>query len=312
MQGEIEAVPRAQGVEVGFNIPGADKPDQKIVEARLYYAYIPLTGLPECPPCPPRLTKFHVFDMTRQLEGLEGGRFSYLDSAAPMNMQAVYQVVITDAAGRSSRPSGLLRAYRVVPPATPGKFGALGGEGQVVVTWEAVDKLADGSKPMDPVAYLVFRKGPDGERQLNQRPLSTPPLVDKTIMEGHTYSYRAIAVRLVRGTEVQGEPTAWVAASTRKEKKFPPPSGLVGVSQAEGVYLRFTPSPMQETVGYFVERQEKKGGAWKRLNPQPWLENTFVDKEVQTGAVYLYRVLAVDEAGELSPPTSLVEIRHQP
>jgi fibronectin type 3 domain-containing protein len=86
----------------------------------------------------------------------------------------------------------------------------------------------------------------------------------------------------------------------------------VGVSQEGGVYLRFTPGPMQDTAGYFIERQDKKGGAWSRLNAKVWLENTFVDKDVQVGASYLYRVVAVDEEGQLSQPCPAVEIKHQP
>ncbi len=312
MPGSLEATPVSRGVEVSFWVPAADKPDQRIVEATLYYGYIPVAGLPECPPCPPRLTKFHVFDVTKHLEGLEGGRFAYLDTAAPLDMQAVYQVIITDAAGRSSNPSGLAHAFRVTPPATPTGLTAQAKQGQIELTWKPVEKLADGAKPMDPVAYLVFRKGPDGERQLTQRPLSAPPLVDKTIMEGQTYSYRVTAVRLVRGTEVAGESTAWLSTSTRQQKTIEPPSGLAGVSQADGVYLRFTPSPTQDTAGYYIERQDKKGGPWSRLNAQPWPENTFVDKDVQKGGIYLYRVSAVDDAGQASPPTTAMEIRHQP
>jgi fibronectin type 3 domain-containing protein len=312
MQEPLEASPVAGGVEVGIWIPGVDKPDQRIVEARLYYAYIPVTGVEDCPPCPPRLTKYLEFDLTKHLEGLEGGYFKYLDTQAPFNKQAVYNVVLTDAAGRQSTPSPLVRAYRVTPPATPKGFSVQPREGMAHLTWKPVEALADGSKLMESVQYLVDRKGPDGERRLTQRHMSAPPLEDKTVMAGQTYSYRVVPLRSIRNTQVLGEPTPWVSTALREDKVLEPPSGLVGVSQAGGIYLRFTPSPTQDTAGYFIERQDKKGGGWSRLNAKPWLENTFVDKDVQVGAVYLYRVTAVDEAGQTSQPCPTTEIRHQP
>lgn len=308
----MEAVPTPGGVAVSFWVPGADKPDQRIVEARLFYAYIPVTGLEDCPPCPPRLTKYHDLDLTRHLEGLEGGLFRFLDTQAPFNRQAVYQVILTDAAGRESTPSPLARAYRVTPPAMPTGLTARMTETLVSLTWRPVNSLADGSPATEPVLYIVNRKGPDGERQLNQRPMSTPPLDDKTVMAGQTYSYQVVAMRQINNSRVMGEPTPWVSATLREDKVIVPPSGLAGVSQAGGVYLRFTPSPMQDTAGYFVERQDKKGGAWSRLNVKVWRENTFVDKDVQVGASYLYRVTAVDETGQQSEPSQAVEIKHQP
>jgi hypothetical protein len=312
MHEAVEAAPVPGGVEVGIWVPGADKLDQRIVEARLYYAYIPVAGLEDCPPCPPRLTKYHDFDLTKQLQGLDGGYFKYMDAQAPFNMQAVYQVVLTDAAGRQSTPSALARAYRVTPPATPAGFTAQIRGDMAYITWKPVEALADGSKLVEPVQYIIHRKGPDGERQLNQRPMSAPPLEDKTVMAGQTYSYRVVAMRSIRNTQVLGVPTPWVSASLREDKIAQPPSGLVGVSGGGGIYLRFTPSPMQDTVGYFIERQDKKGGGWSRLNAKPWQENTFVDKDVQVGSTYLYRVSAVDEAGQLSQPCPTVEIKHQP
>lgn len=312
MHEPVEAVPMPGGVEVSFQVPGADKPDQRIVEARLFYAYIPVTGLEDCPPCPPRLTKHLDFDLTRQLDGLEGGLFKYMDTQVPLNRQAVYQVVLTDAAGRQSKPSPLARAYRVTPPAAPTGLTATMKGAQVSLAWQPVNTLSDGSKAMEPLYYVVHRKGPDGERQLNQRPMSAPPLEDKTVMSGQTYSYKVVALRQIMNTQVMGEATPWVSATPRVDKVVQPPSGLVGVSQAGGVYLRFTPSPMQDTAGYFIERQDKKGGGWSRLNAKPWLENTFVDKDVQVGATYVYRVTAVDEAGQVSQPCPAAEIKHQP
>jgi hypothetical protein len=306
------AVAMPDSVAVSFQVPGADKPDQRIVGARLFYAYIPVTGLEGCPLCLPRLTKYLDLDLPRHLDGLEGGLFQYMDVQAPFNKQAVYQVVLTDAAGRQSVPSPLVRAYRGTPPALPTGLTASRKGAQVSLAWRPVEKLVDGSNAMELLYYLIYRKGPDGERQLNQLPMSAPPLEDKTVASGQTYSYRVLALRKVMNTWVMGESTPWVSATSCKEKAVAPPGGLVGVSQAGSIYLRFTPSPMQDIAGYLIERQDKKGRVWSRLNAKPWLDNTFVDKDVQAGAIYIYRVTAVDEAGQLSQPCPAVEIRHQP
>ncbi len=306
---EISAVAMEGGVQVSFWVPKTDVPSRRLVEATVFRGYLPLDGDEACPPCPPRLTKRTVFDLTKHLENMDGGRFSFLDTDAPQGRQAVYQVVVKDAAGRESNPSYYVRAYRVSPPAVPQGVKAQMLQSEALISWQPVEASINGQPLPEPAGYIIWRKGPEGVKRLSERSQTSTSLTDKTVMAGQTYAYQVAAVRRLQNTEIPGQPSAWLLAGSRDVPGLKPPSDLAGVFQGDGVYLRFTPSPDQDTKGYFIERASKKEGPFLRLNPKAWLENTYVDKTTAPG-VYYYRVLAVDDHGVLSPASNWAEVRH--
>lgn len=310
--GDFKARAVAGGVEVTFSVPGADRPEQQITEANLYYGYLPVTGDPDCPPCPPRLREYRQLDLRQQLKEGEGGRFTFLDRGAPMDKMAVYQVRLVDARGRVGQLSGYARAVRAEAPAAPVGLKVRQGDAQVALDWPPVTRLAGGGAAGQGIGYIVYRQGPDGERALNERPLSLPGLTDKSVTPGQSYQYRVAAVREVSGYAIEGAPGAWVSGTPLDQTAPSPPGGLVGASFNDGIYLRFTPSPERDTKGYFVERAAAKAGPFKRLHAQAIIDNTYVDKDVKLGSIYWYRVVAMDESGNPSPPSAAVEVKQQP
>ena len=120
--GNVTVKPVAAGMEVSFDVPSAPTPARAIEEIRLYYGYLPLTGDPACPPCPPHLRKFHHFTLPAkpakkgQASAREGGRFVYVDRGAPVDREALYQVMLIDASGRKSDTS---RSWPACPACCP-------------------------------------------------------------------------------------------------------------------------------------------------------------------------------------------------
>ncbi len=313
----VDLKPVADGVQVSFNVPSAPTPARAVEEIRLYYGYLPLTGDPACPPCPPRLRKYHRFDLQAKTKGkgkpdpMEGGRFMYLDRGAPLNQEAVYQVMFIDASGRKSQLSALARLARLQPAAAPINLTAAPGDTSVTLAWDEVKLSADGKTLTDMAGYIVMRKGPDGAKQLNERPLSKPALIDKTVVNGKEYSYRVHAVRGFKGQNLPGQGSAWIAATPRDQKPPAPPTDLAAASAADGIYLRFTPSTSGDTAGYHLYRKGKTG-PWVKINQELLVENVYVDKGVKPEQQYYYRIQAVDEAGNASDFSEVLDIVHLP
>ncbi|MCB2226543.1 MAG: hypothetical protein KQH53_07680 [Desulfarculaceae bacterium] len=315
--GNIEVKPVAEGMQVSFSVPGAPTPARAVEEIRLYYGYLPLTGDPACPPCPPNLRKYHRFDLPAkpqkkgQASAQEGGRFVYLDRSAPVNQEALYQVVLIDAAGRASGRSPLVRMPRLLPAAAPASLSAAPGDGQVVLAWDEVKLSADGKTLTDIAGYIVMRKGPDGTKQLNERPLTKPALTDKTVTNGAQYSYRVHAVRGYKDKNLPGVGSAWAQVKPTDKTPPAPPSDLAAASAKEGIYLRFTPSASADVAGYYVYRKGKTG-PWTKVNESLLVENVYVDKGVKPEKAYYYRITTVDEAGNESQFSEVLDIVHLP
>jgi hypothetical protein len=225
-------------------------------------------------------------------------------------------VVLIDTWGRVSIPSNLARTPRVQPAMAPAGLKAKPGDGFVELIWEGAEvdseKLAE-AKELDMLAgYVILRKAPEGEMQLNTSPLLTPSFKDSSVENGKAYAYQVAQVRKIKGRNVTGARSAWVQAAPKDQTPPGAPSGLAGAPAKDGLYLRFTPSPSQDTAGYLVFRKDKKGGDFKKMTPMPLKENTFIDVEVTPRAVYIYKVQAVDESGNLSKFSEEMEIEYVP
>ena len=63
---------------------------------------------------------------------------------------------------------------------------------------------AKGEKLSDISGYVVVRKGPEGTKQLNERPLTMAMLKDQTVVNGKQYAYQIFATRSFRDQHLPG------------------------------------------------------------------------------------------------------------
>ncbi len=299
----------SEGMALTFNVPLSQEPRSKIRQVRLYYGYFPLVEKEECPPCALRLAESRDIDLQTAPSLQKGAVVTYLDREVPNNVLAGYQVVLIDGAGRSSQRSNTAKAVRVTPAAAPAQVQVLSGDRKVELSWSKVTTLDDGKAARDIAGYRVTRRGPKGTKVLNLRPLKTPNLVDKTVENGVVYFYQVQAVRRTSVGDAPGVATAWKQANPRDLVPPKAISDLVAVRQGGQVYLRWAPSPDQDITGYYILRSDGLAGAFKRLNALPVKENVYVDKGVSARAVYRYKVIPVDNAGNLGPASEALTVR---
>ncbi len=299
-----------QGVEVSFSAPGADRPDQVLEQVIFSYTYAPLAEDPACPGCPPVLKYSRAFNMERPQDIAESRKFVWLDSEAPSGQQAIYQAVVVDTKGRRSGPSSLARGYALALPPAPAKVRASTLEDSRLISWQASAPMEDPGFTKDRIGYIVERRGPEGIVALNQRPLFDTSLRDYTANASRTYRYRVVAARcLQEEVLVRGEPGPWVkAAPFGRTSSLLPPTDLVAVSVKDGIYLRFEPVADPDTKGYVIERRSGQG-AWRAVKESQ--DNTYIDKDVSRGHYYQYRVMAIDEEGDMSSPSEALNILYQ-
>ena len=150
--------------------------------------------------------------------------------------------------------------------------------------------------------------------------------LDRTAAEGLTYRYTAERVRtlVLDGQTLTLRSPLSAAATVLVRDIFPPaaPTGLASIPGAPGqtapaIDLSWEPSPEPDLAGYRVYRSDAAPSApigsatptapaWTLLTPVLLTVPAFHDLKVTPGHAFLYRVTALDTAGNESPSSTPV------
>jgi fibronectin type 3 domain-containing protein len=124
-----------------------------------------------------------------------------------------------------------------------------------------------------------------------------PEYIDRAVELGKEYKYSVVAV------SDASESLASVEASVVPKDTFPPttPTGLTAIAGLNTVELAWERSPEPDTKSYRVFRDDQ-------LLAPDIEAPAFSDKQVRSGQKYRYAVSAVDQAGNESARSAVVEI----
>lgn len=143
-------------------------------------------------------------------------------------------------------------------------------------------------------------------------PLATLPAevgvhLDATARYGTRYIYTVLALG-ADNPPVESAPRVEREVDYRDVFAPEPASGLRALVAGGEVRLVWDASPDADVAGYVVERSVD-GGAFARLDGAPVAALEIADRTPPAGAALAYRLVAVDRAGNESPPTAAVEVR---
>ena len=253
-------------------------------------------------------------------------------TADPATLLA-YHLQIFNAAGRSAGLSApAFAAAGAAPPpvqqlrVTPTRDGS-------VIEWQrqsttsrveldrvlAVAPKASAPSPAKPKSSLQLAPSNPIEVRLTT-PTDQPDAggtTDPTAHKGETYTYTA---QRVRSVTLNGHPLELRSAISSPitlfiNDTFPPqpPTGLDAVPAGTGaaIDLSWLPNTETDLAGYHVYRQEldasnQPQGTSQRLTQTPLTGPGFHDATAIAGHHYAYRVTAIDDTGNESPPSAPV------
>jgi hypothetical protein len=259
---------------------------------------------------PPPLRRFYIAIpfSTRGRNGPPGGQAELVLGPlpdAPTDLKAAYT---RNGVSLTWEPSGGLLGFilnRALPP-EPQPFIPAQQAPRVVTPVRAVpDAVA--VLPSGPTTYNVYREaaadpfalplkieGLAGSTRppvpMNDKPLEATTASDADVDFGRPRCY---VVRAQRGA-IMSEPSP--PACFVPVDVFPPPtpSGLAAVASEGGITLIWEPIADPDIGGYLVLRREPGSATLRQLNDRPVREARYRDTTVQSGARYLYSVVAVD------------------
>jgi hypothetical protein len=243
-------------------------------------------------------------------ERTRGATVVYRDPLAPLfaggklPASLAYSVVSVRRSGERSPLSNIVGFSPAVPPGPPTIVRVTAEQGRVCLEWIPPEKDVIG-QPSAIGGYRVYRRAlPEEEYDapLNADLFPGTNFVDTAPPPGAALVY-TVRATLPGKPKVEGVPADEAGVDNRD--LFPPaaPARLDVLPEVGGVRLIWDPVAAPDLAGYVIYRADTEGGTPVRLTEKPIADAFYTDTTVQPRRRYRYTVVAVDTAGNASPPS---------
>jgi predicted phage tail protein len=313
-----------QGNEVilSWPAPRRNAPDSSVQSIRRIDVY----RLAERPGAPLALTEEEfsaratlVGSVTYEQIQTAGDTITYRDvlELAGQPTRLRYAVRYVNAEGQRAAFSNFLSiepAARIAqaPALSPPKLA----EEAITLSWQPPAANIDGSTPVNLLGYNVYRTDESqtelASQAINSALISRTEYADKSFQFGKDYRYIVRSVSLgTGGAQVESLNSNSVSAAPRDI--FPPaaperPSVAAPEPASARLAIFFAANKETDIAGYNIYRStdpDLPKQSWTRLNQTLLTRTTYQDERVEPGKTYYYYVVAVDKAGNVSPPSEV-------
>lgn len=189
-------------------------------------------------------------------------------------------------------------------------------EDSITLSWQAPAANIDNSTPVNLLGYNVYRTD-ESQTELGNQPLNSAPFLgttyaDKNFQFDNNYRYIVRAVSLGTGG-AQVESLNSNAVSVSPKDIFPPaaperPSVAAPEPNSARLAIFFAANKETDIAGYNIFRStdpDLPKQNWTKLNQSLLTRTTYQDERVESGKTYYYYIIAVDKAGNVSPPSEV-------
>ena len=187
------------------------------------------------------------------------------------------------------------------------------GANAVTLVWYPPSVNIDGSTPVNLLGYNIYRVA-KSQTEIGQTPINSMLVAgtqygDQGFRFGEEYNYVVRAVSLGTGGN-QVESLNSNTVEVAPIDTFPPSApDRISIAPTPGRLALFFPaSPETDVVGYNVYRStdpDLPKKSWTKLTQDILTRTTFQDDSVESGKTYYYFVVAIDAAGNESPPSGV-------
>ncbi len=176
----------------------------------------------------------------------------------------------------------------------------------LIITWSPVTN--------DPtlLGYLLYRgSSPEGPWVLiDPNPTTedielfeTTSYTDTNLISGQIYCYQVVAEDSANG---YSQPTTGCGTAGKDISPPATPKNLSAIAGDSQITLKWSPNNEPDLAGYIIERRAGQETTFTALNTTPLTYPYYVDSPLINGVIYIYRVYAVDKAGNASGYSNLV------
>jgi fibronectin type 3 domain-containing protein len=318
----LSGVQRGNEIILSWPAPLRNAPDSSVQSIRRIDVY----RLAEKPNAPLPLTEEEfsarstlIGSVTYEQIRTAGDTVSYIDklelAGEPARLR--YAVSFVNAAGQHAAFSNFLLiepAARVAQPPILLTTGKEIGEEGVTMSWQPPTANIDGSTPVNLLGYNVYRET-ESQPGVGQTPLNTALVtgtqyIDRTAKFGDNYRYVVRSVSLgTAGAQVESLNSNALSVAPRDVFAPSTPANLSIVAAPGRISIFFPANPEPDVAGYNIYRSTDPNlpkDRWTKLNASLLTRTTFQDERVEPQRRYYYYITAVDQTGNVSPPSEVV------
>ena len=317
----LSGVQRGNQVILSWPAPRRNAPDESVQSIRRIDVY----RLAEKPGAPLALTEEEfatrstlIGSVTYDEIKTASDTLTYTDTlelaGEPTRLR--YAVRYVNASGQRAAFSNFLLlepAARIALPPTMIATGKEVGEDAVTISWQSPATNIDGSTPVNLLGYNVYRLAePESEigQPLNNALVSGTQYRDENFKFGDSYRYVVRSVSLgTEGAQVESINSNSISVSPRDTFKPSAPASITVAAAPGRLSIFFPANPERDIAGYNLYRStdpDLPKDKWSKLNATLLARTTFQDEKVESGKRYYYYLTAVDQVGNVSPPSEVV------
>ncbi|MFT5699775.1 MAG: fibronectin type 3 domain-containing protein [Desulforhopalus sp.] len=258
----------------------------------LYRYAVPLADY--CGGCPVPFGKAIEVDGGVVFDGKLRRKASYETSDLQSGYKYFYKVKSRTSWLAASDDSNIVSFVWYQPAKAPATLVATGGDGQVVLKWDAVTELSDGSALSEPLKYQIMRSAGGKDFIKVGKPLAATTYTDKQVRNGQKYFYTVQSLMVLEDELVDGSVTKAIAVSPRDMTPPLAPSGVTAVATSVGTKIFWDKSDALDVVGYKVYRRAADKDDYELLGKVAPEYMLYVDKKATGDVRYYYAITAID------------------
>lgn len=226
---------------------------------------------------------------------------NYTDNNVNSGTTYYYRISASDDSGNQSDRSAQVSATVGVSLSAPTNVVATAQPGAILISWNP--------NPEPDVTIYQIYKGTSINNIALLGSQTATSFQDKNVVFGTTYYYQIAA----KNNEGDLSPLSSIVSASPELLDVTPPSppqNLTGYSDDLNIYLDWDDNTESDLNNYWVYRAIP-GLAWNQYAYQGKTISNYTDGGVSLGTTYSYRISAIDNSGNESSYSNVVNIRHQ-
>jgi hypothetical protein len=270
------------------------KPISDVSSFDLYRAEVPLADY--CGGCPIPFGKAIEVGGGASFDGTLRRKMTYQNTALQSGYKYFYKVKSRTSWLAASEDSNVVTFVWFQPAKAPAAVTATAGDRKIVLQWQPVTELTDGSKLERPVKYQVMRSAGGKDYVKVGEPFNATSFTDTNVLNGQKYFYTVQSLMVLDGELVEGAATNDIAVSPKDMTPPMVPAGVTAVATAVGTKIFWDKADDSDVAGYRVYRRAANKDVYEflaKISPEYTL---YVDKNVDGSIRYYYAVTAFDRS----------------